>query len=126
MSLSGALQVGKSALAVTQAALQVTGNNIANAGNPDYTRQVANLEPSRDQQLQPGFGPQLLRRDVAQAGPTIPRLIRAAGIRRPIRERAAHLETVPNEIDETLAAGADRARHLARETLDGARERMGF
>ena len=55
MSLSGALQVGKSALAVTQAALQVTGNNIANAGNPDYTRQVANLEPSRDQQLQPGM-----------------------------------------------------------------------
>ena len=55
MSLLGALQVGKSALAVQQAALQVTGNNIANAGNADYTRQVANLAPSRDQQLQPGM-----------------------------------------------------------------------
>src|SRR4051794_34848310 len=55
MSLLGTLQVGKSALAVQQAALQVTGNNIANAGNADYTRQVANLSPSRDQQIQPGM-----------------------------------------------------------------------
>src|SRR3954469_3807164 len=55
MSLLGTLQVGKSALAVQQAALQVTGNNIANAGNADYTRQVANLAPSPDQKLQPGM-----------------------------------------------------------------------
>ena len=54
MSLVGTLNVGKSALAVQQAALQVTGNNIANAGNADYTRQVANLAPSRDQELRPG------------------------------------------------------------------------
>jgi flagellar hook-associated protein 1 FlgK len=40
---------------VQQAALQVTGNNIANAGNADYTRQVANLAPSPDQKLQPGM-----------------------------------------------------------------------
>ena len=55
MSLLGTLQVGQSALAVQQAALQVTGNNIANAGNADYTRQVANLSPSPDQKLQPGM-----------------------------------------------------------------------
>src|SRR3954467_14156720 len=55
MSLIGTLQTGKSALAVQQAALQVTGNNIANAGNADYTRQVANLAPSLDQKLQPGM-----------------------------------------------------------------------
>jgi len=55
MSLLGTLGVGQSALAVQQAALQVTGNNIANAGNADYTRQVANLSPSRDQQIQPGM-----------------------------------------------------------------------
>jgi flagellar hook-associated protein 1 FlgK len=54
MSLIGALNAGKSALAVSQAAIQVTGNNISNAGNADYTRQTANLAPSRDQQLQPG------------------------------------------------------------------------
>src|SRR6476646_9868035 len=55
MSLLGTLQVGQSALAVQQAALQVTGNNIANAGNADYTRQVANLAPSPDQKLRPGM-----------------------------------------------------------------------
>jgi flagellar hook-associated protein 1 len=54
MSLMGTLQVGKSALAVQQAAIQVTGNNIANAGNPDYTRQVAEIDPSKDRKLQPG------------------------------------------------------------------------
>jgi flagellar hook-associated protein 1 FlgK len=55
MSLIGALNAGKSALAVQQAALQVTGNNIANAGNADYTRQVATMSPSLDQKLQPGM-----------------------------------------------------------------------
>lgn len=55
MSLIGTLQVGKSALAVSQAALQVTGNNIANAGDADYTRQTAQIVPSRDQMLRPGM-----------------------------------------------------------------------
>jgi flagellar hook-associated protein 1 FlgK len=55
MSLIGTLNVGKSALAVQQAALQVTGNNIANAGNADYTRQVAQISPGIDQKIQPGM-----------------------------------------------------------------------
>jgi flagellar hook-associated protein 1 FlgK len=55
MSLIGALNIGKSALATQQAAIQVTGNNIANAGNADYTRQVTNLSPGADQQLAPGM-----------------------------------------------------------------------
>jgi flagellar hook-associated protein 1 FlgK len=54
MSLTGALNVGRSALAVTQGALQVTGNNIANAGNADYTRQTAAISPNKDQQIRPG------------------------------------------------------------------------
>lgn len=54
MSLMGALNVGRSALAVQQAAIQVTGNNISNAGNAGYTRQTATLSPTRDQQLRPG------------------------------------------------------------------------
>jgi flagellar hook-associated protein 1 FlgK len=54
MSLIGALNAGKAALAVHQAAIQVTGNNISNAGNADYTRQTANTSPSKDQQLKPG------------------------------------------------------------------------
>lgn len=54
MSLIGGLNIGKSALAVQQAAIQVTGNNIANAGNADYTRQVTQLAANKDQQLRPG------------------------------------------------------------------------
>src|SRR5689334_3307545 len=55
MSLSGALNVGRSALAVHQAAIQVTGNNIANAGNADFTRQTAAVTPGRDQQISGGI-----------------------------------------------------------------------
>jgi flagellar hook-associated protein 1 FlgK len=55
MSLIGALNIGSSALAVQQAALQTTGNNIANSGDPNYTRQVARSSPSPDQQIRPGL-----------------------------------------------------------------------
>src|SRR2546423_4321082 len=55
MSLSGALNIGRSALATQQAALQVTGNNIANAGDPNYTRETAVLVPGPNQQLSPGI-----------------------------------------------------------------------
>jgi flagellar hook-associated protein 1 FlgK len=54
MSLIGTLNVGKTALAVNQAAIQVTGNNVANAGNADYTRQSPSIGPTRDQQIRPG------------------------------------------------------------------------
>src|SRR5438067_537503 len=54
MSLIGALNIGKSALAVQQAALQVTGQNISNAGNADYTRQTSTIASSPDQQIQTG------------------------------------------------------------------------
>lgn len=54
MSLSSTLNIGQRALAVQQAALQVTGNNIANAGNADYTRQTSAITPSKDKQFAPG------------------------------------------------------------------------
>jgi flagellar hook-associated protein 1 FlgK len=54
MSLISTLNIGKSALAVHQAAIQTTGNNISNAGNADYTRQVVGMSPSRDQMVQQG------------------------------------------------------------------------
>jgi flagellar hook-associated protein 1 FlgK len=54
MSLSGALNIGRSALTAHQAAIQTTGNNISNAGNADYTRQVPTLSPTRDQLVQSG------------------------------------------------------------------------
>ena len=55
MSLFGALNIGGSALAAQTAALQVTGNNIANAGNADYTRETSTLTPGSDQQIAPGI-----------------------------------------------------------------------
>ena len=55
MSLIGTLNLASSALAVQQAALQVTGNNISNAGNADYTRQTATVTDAPDQQITPGI-----------------------------------------------------------------------
>lgn len=54
MSLISALNIGSSALAVSQAAIQTTGNNIANAGNADYVREKANVAANKDQQIAPG------------------------------------------------------------------------
>ena len=51
MSLMGALEVGKSSLAAQQAALQVTGNNIANAGTAGYTRQTVDMTPAGVEQV---------------------------------------------------------------------------
>ncbi len=55
MSLVSALNLGSSALAAQQAAIQVTGNNIANASNPDFTRQTAQFSASPDHQIGPGL-----------------------------------------------------------------------
>src|SRR4051794_38463966 len=44
----------------------------------------------------------------------------------PIRARAAELRDDPSRVQATLRAGADKCRALARETMRGVRERMGF
>lgn len=44
----------------------------------------------------------------------------------PIRQRAAELKGDPDGMRELLAAGADRARAVARETMREVRERMGL
>ncbi|MBL8762795.1 MAG: flagellar hook-associated protein FlgK [Phycisphaerae bacterium] len=48
MSLTSALQVGRSALAASTIGIQVAGNNTANASTPGYSRQIANLVPAGD------------------------------------------------------------------------------
>ena len=55
MSLIGALNIGSSALAVSQTQIQTTGNNIANATTPGYTRQVAGQTALPTQQIQTGI-----------------------------------------------------------------------
>jgi flagellar hook-associated protein 1 FlgK len=54
MTLLGALNLGRSSLAAQQTGLQVTGNNIANAGTEGYTRQTVRLSPGGPEQLAPG------------------------------------------------------------------------
>jgi tryptophanyl-tRNA synthetase len=44
----------------------------------------------------------------------------------PIRERAAELNARPEQVREILAAGAEKARNVAQETMRGVRERMGL
>jgi len=45
MSLSNALQIGRSGLTAAQVGVQVTGDNIANAATPGYTRRAPTLTP---------------------------------------------------------------------------------
>lgn len=49
MSLTSAFQIGRSALGVSQLAIQTTGNNVANAATEGYSRQVVSLLPTADQ-----------------------------------------------------------------------------
>ena len=46
MGLNAALQIGRSAILSSQAAMNVAGNNMANAATPGYHRQIASLMPS--------------------------------------------------------------------------------
>jgi flagellar hook-associated protein 1 FlgK len=70
MSLNGALQIGRSALTVSQAGIQVAGNNMANAATPGYHRQSIHLIPTHGETLgrssQVGTGVQLqaIRREI--------------------------------------------------------------
>lgn len=45
---------------------------------------------------------------------------------RPIRERAAEIKANPSKLDEILAAGAEHARAVARETIRETKELMGL
>lgn len=49
MSLSAAMLIGRSGLTASQAGVQVSANNIANASTAGYSRQVMMLSPSRGQ-----------------------------------------------------------------------------
>jgi len=54
MSLSGSLQIGRSGLLASQAAIEVAGNNLANMATPGYRRQQITLAPMPSQQVQQG------------------------------------------------------------------------
>lgn len=54
MSLSGALQIGRSGLLSSQTALDVVGNNLANVATRGYHRQTIALSPGPNQEIQNG------------------------------------------------------------------------
>ncbi|MDZ4831396.1 MAG: flagellar hook-associated protein FlgK [Phycisphaerae bacterium] len=68
MSLSAALQIGRSAINASQAAIQVAGNNMANAATPGYHRQVATLTPSLSERIGPNAfaGTGVMLRDIGR------------------------------------------------------------
>jgi len=55
MSVSSLLSIGARAMSANYAALQVTGNNVANANTAGYSRQSVELETSFSQQSGSGF-----------------------------------------------------------------------
>jgi flagellar hook-associated protein 1 FlgK len=55
--VNSALQIGRSAITSYQSALTVIGNNIANAADPDYTRQRVVLDPVTGAALPEGIMP---------------------------------------------------------------------
>src|SRR5262249_7240748 len=48
MPLSASLQIGRTALNASEVAIQVTGNNFANAATPGYSRQLVDLAAIQD------------------------------------------------------------------------------
>ncbi len=52
--INGALQIGKSGILTAQAALTVTGNNMANAATSSYSRQKVYLTPTQFTEVIPG------------------------------------------------------------------------
>jgi flagellar hook-associated protein 1 FlgK len=54
-TLNSALSISANALGVQQLALQTTANNVANAANPDYAREVVDTTPGIDTEIQPGI-----------------------------------------------------------------------
>ena len=55
MSLGGALNIGRTALIANQAALEVTGNNLANISTENYHRQRIGLGAGTSRQIQQGI-----------------------------------------------------------------------
>jgi len=52
--INGSLQIGRSAITASQAALSVVGNNMANAATPSYSRQAPHLVPTQFTEVIPG------------------------------------------------------------------------
>lgn len=105
--VNGALQIGKTALLAYQSALQVTGNNIANAGSEVYTRQTPVLRPIIGGTIPEGFMPgggialQELRRNVDESLMNRLRLSVSSKADTEVRQQnIGRIESTMNELSE--------------------------
>ena len=103
MSINGALQIGQSAILASQAAIQVAGNNMANAATPGYNRQVARLSPSR-----PEF---IGRGGFVGTGVQLARIQRTVDVALQGRARAAISDQNSAEIDQRFLNAIETIRN---------------
>lgn len=112
---NGALQIGRTAVTTYQASMQVIGNNIANAGSTQYTRQNAQLSPivgaAIPQGYYPGGGVEIsaLNRAVDEALESrIRSSISDQAFQQAVHDALARVETIYNEVgDNTLSDAMD-------------------
>jgi flagellar hook-associated protein 1 FlgK len=103
MSINGALQIGQSAILASQAAIQVAGNNMANAATPGYHRQVARLSPSRPEYIgRAGF---------LGTGVQLARIVRTVDTALQTRTRAAISDQNSAEIDQRFLSAIESIRN---------------
>lgn len=102
MSINGALQIGQSAILASQAAIQVAGNNMANAATPGYSRQIARLAPGRAEMTGRGF---------IGTGVQLQRIVRAVDVALQGRTRAAISEQNSAEIDQRFLSAIESVRN---------------
>ena len=103
MSINGALQIGQSAILASQAAIQVAGNNMANAATPGYNRQVARLSPSR-----PEF---IGRAGFVGTGVQLSRIVRTVDTALQARTRAAVSDENAAGIDQRFLGAIESIRN---------------
>ncbi len=103
MSINGALQIGQSAILASQAAIQVAGNNMANASTPGYHRQIARLSPSR-----PEF---IGRAGFIGTGVQLSRIVRSVDTALQGRTRSAISDQNAAEIDSRFLNSIESIRN---------------
>jgi flagellar hook-associated protein 1 FlgK len=103
MSINGALQIGQSAILASQTAIQVAGNNLANASTPGYHRQVARLSPARPEYIgRAGF---------VGTGVQLQRIMRTVDTALQGRTRAAISDQNAAEIDQRFLNAIESIRN---------------
>jgi flagellar hook-associated protein 1 len=132
MSLTSSLLIGRTALTASQVALNVTGNNIANASTPGYSRQRVLLDPVSGQRfnnntfLGRGVGVESVRRVV---DPALTQRLRssisqeqAAGVEVRVAESIENItrELTGSDLSSQLTAFFNSFSELANNTASGA------